>query len=126
MGCRVGSNAELNSEILTRKPQTGFRMMTKTTFSCGKELHVNHVLNLHRRLQKSLQKSRFIELKANLVEKVDSAGLQLLVALAQEIERSGGKLVCQKPSEILIDAISISGLSASLGFIQAPGSGENK
>jgi len=89
---------------------------SKTTFSCGEALDIVHSISLHERLQKALLKSSTIELKADKVEKADTAGLQLLVALAQEVRKTEGRLVWKKPSEHLLTAAEQLGLKQVLGL----------
>jgi anti-anti-sigma regulatory factor len=96
--------------------QTGKTMASKTTFSCGDALDIVHASSLYSRLQKSLEKSTTIELKADAVEKADTAGLQLIAALSKEAAKTGGKLIWKKPSKTLTDAAERLGLSQSIGL----------
>lgn len=91
-------------------------MASKTTFSCGEHLDIKEVANLYERLQKSLARSSNIELKADAVERVDTAGLQLFVALAREVVQTGGGLTWKKPSQALLDTATQLGLSRELGL----------
>lgn len=91
-------------------------MATKTTFSCGEHLDIAEATNLYSRLQKALSKSSNIELKADAVKKVDTAGLQLFVALAREVTQTGGGLSWKKPSQILLDTAAQLGLDRELGL----------
>ncbi len=89
-------------------------MTSKTSFSCGEALDISHASNLYQRLQKSLQKSSTIELKADKVKKADTAGLQLFVALAQEVTSQGGSIAWKKPSEELLSIARQLGLTTLL------------
>ena len=89
-------------------------MTTKTSFSCGEALDIANASNLHQRLQKSLQKSSTIEVKADKVEKADTAGLQLFVAAAVEASSQGGRLNWKKPSETLLNTAKQLGLTEAL------------
>ncbi len=89
-------------------------MANKTTFSCGEALDIVHATSLYNRLQKALLKSSVIELKAEHVEKADTAGLQLMAALAREVEKTGGKLIWKKPTQALSQAADRLGLSQAL------------
>lgn len=91
-------------------------MASKTTFSCGEHLDIAEAANLHSRLQKALTKSANIELKADAVQKVDTAGLQLFVALAREVAQTGGSLHWKKPSQVLMDTAKQLGLDGELGL----------
>ncbi len=91
-------------------------MTNKTSFSCGEALDIVHAVALQNRLLKSLEKSSVIELKADAVQKADSAGLQLMAVLAREVEKTGGRLIWKKPSEPLITAARQLGMDTALGL----------
>ena len=89
-------------------------MTNRTSFSCGENLDIAHATSMHQRLQKSLQKSVIIEIKADKVNKADTAGLQLLAALAKEVANRDGSLIWKKPSETLLMTAQQLGLSQAL------------
>ncbi len=89
-------------------------MSNRTTFSCGENLDIAHATSMHQRLQKSLQKSLVIEIKADKVSKADTAGLQLLAALAREVTGRDGTLIWKKPSETLLATAQQLGLTQAL------------
>ena len=91
-------------------------MATKTSFSCGDALDIANAASLQARFEKSLQKSSTIELKADAVEKVDTAGLQLIVAVQNEARASGGQILWKKPSDKLIASAKSLGLATHLGL----------
>ncbi|MFT5692100.1 MAG: ABC-type transporter Mla MlaB component [Oceanicoccus sp.] len=91
-------------------------MTDKTSFLCGELLDVTVVNSLHSRLQKSLIKSLTIELKVDTVQKTDTAGLQLFIALKNEISKTGGRLIWKNPSQILVDSAILLGLDKELGL----------
>lgn len=91
-------------------------MAAKTSVNCGDLLDISQVASLCARLQKALQTSSLIEIKADNVQRADTAGLQLLVALAREVEQGGGKLMIKKPSAALQDAARLLGLNALLNL----------
>lgn len=86
------------------------------TIDCGSNLTVATAADMHQKLQDALNGSSTINLKADEVEKVDTAGLQLFVALNKELDKSGGKLVWQTPSETLLQASNTLGLTHSVGL----------
>ncbi len=90
--------------------------MSKTSFSCGEYLDINHAAKLYERLGKSLEKSTTIEIKADKVIKADTAGLQLLVTLAKEVAVADGKLIWKSPSSALLMAAKQLGVSDHLGL----------
>lgn len=91
-------------------------MTIKTSFSCGESLCIRDAVSLQARLQKSLQKSSTVELNADAVQKVDTAGLQLFIAISREVSGSNGTLIWKKPSEVLIAAAARLGLDKELGL----------
>lgn len=91
-------------------------MTVKTSFSCGESLNIAHVSNLYQRLVKALEKTSNIELKADKVEKADTAGLQLFLALKKEVANGGGQLNWKNPSDALIAAAKQLGLYEQLNF----------
>ena len=91
-------------------------MSEKTSFSCGEYLDITQVSNLFGRLEKSLQKSANIELKADKVVKADTAGLQLFVALRREVTAMDGSLQWKSPSDGLVSSAKLLGLSGELGL----------
>ena len=93
-------------------------MAARTRFSCGDALDIRQVAALHDRLKKALLRSSTIELLADRVERADTAGLQLLVALVAETEQCGGAVSWKKPSRALIDAATLLGLERALGLAQ--------
>lgn len=93
-------------------------MTNRTSFSCGETLDINQANALYHRLKKSLHKSHTIELKAKSVNKVDTAGLQLLLAVKLEAENCGGKVIWQSPSPALISSARLLGMAEKLGLQQ--------
>lgn len=89
---------------------------TTTSIECGEALTISNVAGLHSKLSKALETSSLIEIDVQSVEKVDTAGLQLLVALQQELSKSSGQLKWNKPSEVFTQAVAISGVASYLGF----------
>ncbi len=88
----------------------------KATVKCGEALTINNVANLHDSFTKALEKSSTIELDLKSIDKVDTAGLQLLLALRQEVEKSSGKLIYKTPSESLIQVAELTGMAVHLNM----------
>lgn len=91
-------------------------MADKTSFSCGESLDIQQASALYKRLQKSVEKALRIELKSDSVKKADTAGLQMLVSLRNELKTLGGDIVWKKPSEELIQSAELLGLAGCLGL----------
>ena len=83
---------------------------------CGDALTVANAADMHQKLQAALNNSSTINLKADEVEKVDTAGLQLFVALSKEIERVSGEVIWQQPSDSLKQAAVTLGLTNAIGL----------
>lgn len=90
----------------------------KTTVECGEALTIANVADLHGKFTKALEESSTVELDAKAVEKVDTAGLQLLVALNTELEKCDGKLLWSSPSDTLVQSVATLGLGSVLPFNQ--------
>jgi anti-anti-sigma factor len=88
----------------------------KASVNCGEALNISNAANLYDQLQKALEKSSAIELDAASVEKVDTAGLQVIVALGRELEKSGGSIVWKNPSDTLMQAATTLGLKPFLAI----------
>lgn len=79
-------------------------MAQKTTVSCGTDLNIQNAQGLKERLIKALSKAPTCTLNGSKVERVDSAGMQLLIAFFKEAEQSNVTIKWQAPSESLIKA----------------------
>ncbi|MGH1438801.1 MAG: STAS domain-containing protein [Cellvibrionaceae bacterium] len=86
----------------------------KATVKCGEALTISNVADLHTKLTSALESSSNIELDVHEVEKVDTAGLQLLVALHNELEKSDGNLTWKAPSEAFTEAVAVTGMTPYL------------
>jgi len=86
----------------------------KATVKCGDALTISNVADLHGKLTLALEKSSTIELDMHKVEKVDTAGLQLLISLQNELEKSNGNLLCKSPSEAFVEAVTVTGMTSHL------------
>lgn len=91
-------------------------MQNKTSVSLGEVLCISDVQSMHGRLKKALEKSINIEIKAGAIQKVDTAGLQLIISLKKDIDIQGGKIIWSKPTKALIDSARLLGLFEDLGL----------
>jgi ABC-type transporter Mla MlaB component len=71
---------------------------------------------MYKRFIKALSVSNTIEIKADKVQKVDTAGLQIVVAVKRKLDKSGGNIMWNKPSKELIDSARILGVSSIIGL----------
>ena len=88
----------------------------KSVVDCGSSLTVATAAEMHHKLEAALKDSSNLHLNAQAVEKVDTAGLQLIVALYKEIDKLGGKVVWQEPSAVLRQASQTLGLTEQVGL----------
>jgi ABC-type transporter Mla MlaB component len=73
-----------------------------TVIACGKVLGISKVSELYLSLRESLKSSLYIKIDASCVERVDTAGLQLLCAFVSESIQSGKKIQWHRPTQELI------------------------
>ena len=91
-------------------------MSEKTTVSLGAALDIMHVSSLKERLLSALSKKSHIVLISDKVERADTAGLQLIYAFKQEIDKQSKQMSWQKPTDTLIAASRNLGLDEQLGL----------
>ena len=89
-------------------------MAGKSSFSLGKNVDITAVAGVHERMLKALEKATTVELKADAVERIDSAGLQLILSFKQELQQSGGTLTWKRPSDKLRDVADLLGMADDL------------
>lgn len=88
-------------------------MVDKTlTLNCGEALTIATASDFHQKVSQALNESSSIELLADSVSKIDTAGMQLVVSLKRELERIGGSLTWNKPSDVVTQSIVTLGLKS--------------
>lgn len=93
-------------------------MATIQTVDCGEALTIAKSAELHEKLNEALAESSSIELLASSVEKVDTAGLQLIASLSRELERVNGSITWKNPSDVLVQAAKTLGLTSYIAINQ--------
>ncbi len=91
-------------------------MKEKTCITLGELLCITNAESMYKRFIKALSVSNTIEIKADKVQKVDTAGLQIVVAVKRKLDKSGGNIMWNKPSKELIDSARILGVSSIIGL----------
>lgn len=91
-------------------------MSKNTTVSLGKALDIEHAAIMKERLVAALKKKSRIVLVSDKVEKVDTAGLQLIYAFKLEVETLNKQLSWQKPSKVLKNACHALGMNEALNI----------
>ncbi|MET1255047.1 STAS domain-containing protein [Aliikangiella maris] len=91
-------------------------MNKKATVSLGNALDIAHAANLKGRLETALHKQLPVVLVASNIERADTAGLQLVYAFIEAVQHQGGSVTWQKPTDVLIQASEILGMSKALNL----------
>ncbi|WP_444994880.1 STAS domain-containing protein [Aliikangiella sp. IMCC44359] len=91
-------------------------MEKKTTVSLGTAVDITHAANLKSRLTTALNKKLPVVLISNNVERADTAGLQLIYTFIQKAEAQGSQVSWQKPSDAIVQASEILGMSEPLNL----------
>ncbi|MCP4413604.1 MAG: STAS domain-containing protein [Gammaproteobacteria bacterium] len=90
-------------------------MSDKATFTLPEQLDIAQVESVKDRMDKTLEKEvSKIEVKAEKVERMDSAGMQLLLSFRATIIESDREMILLKPSEGLLAVAELLGTSELL------------
>jgi len=90
-------------------------MSDKATFTLPEQMDIAHVESIKDRMDKTLEKKvSIIEVKAEKVERMDSAGMQLLLSFRMAIIDSGKEMTLVKPSDDLLAAAELLGTTELL------------
>ena len=87
------------------------------------DLRIQHAASLQQRLLQALEGQGQLRLRAAAVERVDAAGLQLLLAARHEAERRGRHLVLEAPSASLADGLQQLGLGDQIPTLATKSAG---
>ncbi len=91
-------------------------MKDKTSISLGESFCIPQAAAMQKRFLKALTVSKTIEIKANKIQKIDTSGLQIIVAIKKELDDSGGAIVWNNPSDELINSAKMLGVSDVIGL----------
>ncbi len=89
-----------------------------TNLDLGEVLNVSTLSGLYEQLNAAVKKGKAITLKADAVEKVDAAAIQLLVAFAKSCDAQQVAFSWAEPSPALLEGADTLGLSAVLRLAQ--------
>lgn len=92
-------------------------MSGKTTVSLGSALDIMHASSLKERLTASLEKKSQIVLISDKVERVDTAGLQLIYAFRLEAQARKKQVTWKGPSAALLKASDSLGMTSALELL---------
>jgi len=90
------------------------RDMASKTVTCGDVLDISVVGQKHTEFKEALENNQALEISAGEVQRVDGAGIQMLVALFNQATSQGTEIVWKDTSESLIDAASLLGVKEQL------------
>ncbi|NHA13392.1 STAS domain-containing protein [Thioalkalivibrio sp. XN279] len=74
------------------------------------DLRIQHASSLQQRLLQALEGTGRLRLRAAAVERVDAAGLQLLLAAQHEADRRGRSMDLEAPAPVLLEGLQRLGL----------------
>ena len=91
-------------------------MSDRINISCGERLSIEHVERLYGEMENALTSDADVELDASKVNYCDTAGLQLLVSLRRELQKTGHDIHWSGSSNSLSETAGYLGLCSSLGL----------
>ena len=80
--------------------------------------------SMHMELEQVLQQGNSVELRGAAVQKVDTAGVQLLTSFFAEAENQHLKVSWQETSEAIVETFSFLNLTSAVGLDQPVGASE--
>lgn len=83
---------------------------------CGDSLDIRVVEEIKTGLIHALETGKAITLKSEAVERIDTAGLQLLCALVNDAKAKDLVVQWESPSQTIIEAAQLTGLTNTLGL----------
>jgi ABC-type transporter Mla MlaB component len=90
------------------------RDMASTAVTCGDVLDISVVAQKYAEFTEIIEKQEAIEISAGELQRIDGAGIQLLVALFNQAEQQGLEITWKDTSESLMDAASLLGVNTQL------------
>lgn len=88
--------------------------MGNTTVACGDVLDISVVGQKHTEFKNALESKQAIEIAAGELQRIDGAGIQMLVALFRQAEQDQLEINWKGKSESLLEAASLLGLQKQL------------
>ena len=85
--------------------------MTAYTLHCPQHLNITMVEGFKEALQAAIDKGGDCQLNVALVEKIDSTGLQLLLAFQSAMVAQGGSVKLKGDSEIFESTVDVLGMT---------------
>ena len=92
-------------------------MSKKTTITLPEQLDISQGVSIRDKMDKTLDKdANSIEIKADKVERADSAGIQLLLSFQAAAMAKNKEVTLLKPSDELLAAVKLLGATELLGI----------
>lgn len=91
--------------------------MAQTTISCGELLDISVVGQFHSQLKEAMAETNGIEISAAGLQRIDGAGIQLLVAFFKEADQLHIDVSWKDISDSLVNAASLLGVSEQLHLV---------
>ncbi|MGB1110857.1 MAG: STAS domain-containing protein [Gammaproteobacteria bacterium] len=90
------------------------------TIQLPNSLTIEDARRFHASLNANISKAQRIHLNAGTLDRIDTAGLQLLLALRCHCDESGIHMDWAEPSAHLVETARLAGLIQSLGLAPTP------
>jgi len=100
----------------TSETEEGLDMET-SEITCGDVLDISAVGQMHAEFIGVFEKKQAIEISAGSLQKIDGAGVQMLVALFAQAERNQTEIKWKDTSAPLLDAAALLGVSKQLQLV---------
>jgi len=91
-------------------------MSDRISINCGERLSIEHVERLYSEMESALTSDADVELDGSQVHYCDTAGLQLVVSLRRELQKTGHDIHWSGSSENLSETAGYLGLCSPLGL----------
>ena len=88
--------------------------MTSSALLCGDVLDISVVGEKHAEFKQVLEAGEAIELSAGELQRIDGAGIQMLVALFRQAQQENVDISWRDTSDCLSEAASVLGVSTQL------------
>jgi len=84
--------------------------------SCGEVLDISRVGEFYSELNMILNEEKPVQVDISKLDRIDIAGIQLLLSFSEKVNNLGYGFQWSAPSESLLRAVKLVGLTEQLGF----------
>ena len=89
-----------------------------TNIDCGEILDISSIQDMYSRFRAAIEAEQAVMVDVSKIEHIDTAALQLLCVFNQEAQTKNIDIQWQQPSEILSNAVEMSGLGEYLAITE--------